>query len=201
MTTTNTILWKEKPVMLLLFPDVMKFILAGCFALFVYLVAKTPHFDGLLNGHFALSILGDIVKSGGKYLFIVACVIFLVFQFVLLSKVVRISFEKYKLDEECFHFENGVFSVTQDETQLFRMIDFEVNKPFLLRIFGYGNLIIFSNDPSSEIGLFTKSFITADGNKGMILAGIKDPEKVKALFKAQVAKVRESRGMRTTELI
>jgi hypothetical protein len=197
----KNIIWEEKPSMLLLFPEFIKLVFAGLLVLLVYIISKTNYLDGLLNSHFAFKIVGDIVTGGGKYLFMTTCVIFMFFQFILIGKIIRVQFEKYMLDEECFHFENGVFSVIQDETQLFRMIDFEVEKPFLLRLFGCGNLTIFSNDPSLESGLFTKSFITADGNKGMVLAGISNPEEVKKLLKSQVAKVRENKNIRTSEII
>lgn len=197
----NSVLWEDQPSMVLLASDTIKVILAGMLAFFVIFVAKTNYLEQFMQSHFALSFVGDFIKFGGSYLVNIIIVSYVFFILVFASKIIRICYEQYKLDEECFHFRNGVFTEVQDETQLFRMIDFEVEKPFLLRLFGLGNLVIFSNDPSLESGLFTKSFITPDGNKGMKLAGIKDPEGTKQLFKQQVAKARNQRGMRATELI
>lgn len=196
----SRLIWTQSPSMLMLIPDIFKMVFVGLIGLIVALVAKTTHLDGLMD-NFVLNVLFGITKSSGSYLLDAIVVIYLFFIGMLIGKVIRISYETYGLDEECFHYRNGVFSETQGETQLFRMIDFEVEKPFFLRIFGFGNLTVFSNDPSLDNGFMTKSFITPDGNKGMRLVGIKDPENVKRIFKEQVAEVRSKRGMRTTELI
>jgi hypothetical protein len=198
---TNKVLWRESPSILLLAPDFIKFSGSTILIIMVFLIQKTNYLHGFMSSNRILSLLGNLMIKGGDVVLLLATVIFLVFSLVILSRIIGVSFEKYSLDGTTFHFESGVFSVVQDETQLFRILDFEVQKPFLLRLFGRGNLVIFSNDPSLENGLYTKSYLTQDGTKGMILAGIKTPEIVREIFRDQVLKVRKSRDMKTTELI
>lgn len=194
-------LWRESPSLLLLFPDAVKALMSMVLLLFVYLIQNTSILNEIILGNRSLYLISSLLSKGGNISALVSLFIFLFFSVIFLWKIIAVSYEKYVLDEMTFHFESGVLNVTQDETQLFRLIDFEVQKPFLLRIFGRGNLVIFSNDPSLESGLFTKSYLTPDGTKGMILAGIEHPEAVRSMFKAQVIKVREERSMKVTELI
>ena len=57
----------------------------------------------------------------------------------------------YELTTERLTLRSGIFSVHYDEIELFRVRDFEINQPLYLRLFGLGNLRLFTADRTNPI--------------------------------------------------
>lgn len=65
-----------------------------------------------------------------------------------------LSFTRYFLTETKFITRTGVFSISEDEIDLYKIIDKKVRLPFLQRLVGCGSIIVYSKDadtPSKEI--------------------------------------------------
>lgn len=60
-----------------------------------------------------------------------------------------LSFTKYKLTEEKILIESGVFSITQEEIRLYRIMDVTVRCSFLQRLFKVGTIHCCSADKST----------------------------------------------------
>ena len=77
----------------------------------------------------------------------------------------------YKLTSQRLHVKTGVFSQTIEQTELYRVRDYTVKKPFAQRIFGLGTLEIISSDKTQS---------------NIYLTAIKDPEHVADLMRESV---------------
>ncbi len=60
-----------------------------------------------------------------------------------------LSFTKYKLTDEKILLESGLFSITQEEIRLYRIMDVTVKCSFLQRIFNVGTIHCCSADKST----------------------------------------------------
>lgn len=58
------------------------------------------------------------------------------------------TFTKYSLSEDRFFIEKGLFKYEQDEVRLYRILDLQLTKTFLQRIFGLGTIKVSSSDQS-----------------------------------------------------
>lgn len=123
------------------------------------------------------------------------------FSLKLLIDFLKLKFESYVITPKKLIYTTGVLNQDINQTLLFRIVDLSVERPILLRLLGRGHLILYSNDPSLESSGIKPSIQTPDGRKGVYLAAIKDPLKVKMLISQHVDKEREKRLMRSTELL
>lgn len=57
----------------------------------------------------------------------------------------------YEVTTERMSLRTGVFNLHHDEIELFRVRDFEITQPFSLRIFGLGNLRIYTSDRTNPV--------------------------------------------------
>lgn len=119
----------------------------------------------------------------------------------LIMDYLKLRFENYEVTPKKLLFSTGILNRDIDETLLFRIIDISVELPLLLRILNRGHLVIFSNDPSLEASGIKPSFQTPDGRKGVYLAAIKDPVKVKELLSKHVDRERSKHSTRSTEIL
>lgn len=62
-----------------------------------------------------------------------------------------ISFTRYILTEKKFITRKGLLSITEDELELYRVIDKSLKLPFFQRIFGCGTVIINCRDADTPI--------------------------------------------------
>ena len=62
-----------------------------------------------------------------------------------------LSFTKYKLTDEKILLESGLFSITQEEIRLYRIMDVTVKCSFLQRIFNVGTIHCCSADKSTPL--------------------------------------------------
>ena len=93
-------------------------------------------------------------------------------------------FTKYELNSERLIIKKGILSQNIEETELYRIKDYSIFKPFFLRIFGLGNLVLTSSDKN---------------NKYISLLAIKDVEKIKDLIRGHVEKSRKRTGTKEVD--
>tara|TARA_Y100000741_G_scaffold109672_1_gene82268 strand:+ start:673 stop:1071 length:399 start_codon:yes stop_codon:yes gene_type:complete len=93
-------------------------------------------------------------------------------------------FTKYELNSERLIIKRGILSQNIEETELYRIKDYSIFKPFFLRIFGLGNLVLTSSDKN---------------NKYTSLLAIKDVEKIKDLIRDHVEKSRKKTGTKEVD--
>ena len=98
----------------------------------------------------------------------------------------KTRFTVYDLTNKRLILRTGVLTQTIEETELYRIRDYHIVKPILLRIFGLGNLHIYSEDKSSE--------------QWLVLYAIKDVEKIKDLLRNNVEEVRKQTGTREIDI-
>tara|TARA_B100001287_G_scaffold193813_1_gene163900 strand:+ start:486 stop:896 length:411 start_codon:yes stop_codon:yes gene_type:complete len=98
----------------------------------------------------------------------------------------KTRFTVYELTNKRLRLRTGVLTQTIEETELYRIRDYHIVKPILLRIFGLGNLHIYSEDKSSE--------------QWLVLHAIKDVEKIKDLLRNNVEEVRKQTGTREIDI-
>ena len=98
----------------------------------------------------------------------------------------KTRFTVYDLTNKRLILRTGVLTQTIEETELYRIRDYHIVKPILLRIFGLGNLHIYSEDKSSA--------------QWLVLHAIKDVEKIKDLLRNNVEEVRKQTGTREIDI-
>ncbi|MBQ8296426.1 MAG: PH domain-containing protein [Ruminococcus sp.] len=97
-----------------------------------------------------------------------------------------LSFTRYYLTETKFITRTGIFSVDEDEIDLYKITDKKVCFPFWQRLVGCGSIIIYSKDtdtPSKEVHC------------------IKQPRKVSELIDQYLNVMRDKYGIRGRDLM
>lgn len=61
-----------------------------------------------------------------------------------------LSFTKYSLDDKCLYVKTGVFTTTEDEIRLYRIIDVTLRRTLGQRILGIGTIKCHSSDESMK---------------------------------------------------
>ena len=87
----------------------------------------------------------------------------------------------YSFSEQRFFIKSGILNQKIEEIELYRIRDYSIYKPFLLRIFGLGNLTIISSDRTTP--QFT-------------MKAIKNPEEIMNLLRDNVEIARKKSGTR-----
>ena len=91
----------------------------------------------------------------------------LIFIAMIIYRILDTRYTVYELSNQRFRNMRGVFSKTVDEVELYRVRDYKVVKPFLLRLFGLAHIQITTRDDSSpEITL--RAIRNADKVREMI---------------------------------
>ena len=93
-------------------------------------------------------------------------------------------FTKYELNSERLKIKKGVLSQNIEETELYRVKDYSIFKPFFLRIFGLGNLVLTTSDKN---------------NKYVRLLAIKEIEEIKDMIRTYVEKSRKRTGTKEVD--
>lgn len=70
---------------------------------------------------------------------------------VVLWKYLVVKNTKYELTSQRLKTHSGVLSKKTDEIELYRVKDTRFDQPFFLRIFGLGNVLLFSTDVSTPL--------------------------------------------------
>ena len=110
----------------------------------------------------------------------------LLFWTVILPLIVylRTRFTIYELTEERFREKTGILSQTIEELELYRVRDYTVEKPFIMRLFGLGNLTLLTSDKT---------------NPKIYLYAIKNVESVRDLFRKNVEATRKKTGTKEVD--
>ena len=85
-------------------------------------------------------------------------------------------FTIYEMDSERFRVKKGILNQNIEETELYRIKDFSILKPFFLRIFGLGHLVLTTSDKN---------------NKYLKILAIKEVETLKDMMRDLVEKRRK----------
>ena len=88
----------------------------------------------------------------------------------------KTRFTIYEVTSQRLKIKTGVLNQTINELELYRVRDYQVQKPFFLRIFNLGHLVLITSDKSNDT---------------IQLNAIKDVEKISDLIRNQVESARE----------
>lgn len=102
----------------------------------------------------------------------------------VLIKILQIETHSYEITHEVFREKYGIVNRVIQELELYRVIDSSMVAPMNLHMFGYGNIILNTNDASTPVA---------------VLAGIKNPEHVRELLRTNVERCRRKRGIMVLE--
>lgn len=97
-----------------------------------------------------------------------------------------LSFTVYSLTEERLFIETGLFNSVENEVRLYRILDVQLRRSFMQKIFGIGTIAISSADKS--LGDF-------------VLKNVKKPKVVKELISKNVEIQRELKRVVNREII
>lgn len=101
-----------------------------------------------------------------------------------LYSYLKTRFTIFELSKDRLKLKKGILSQQIDETELYRVRDYEVSKPFILRIFGLGNLKLITSDKT---------------HPNITLNAIKNPENVLELFRENVERARRDTGTKEVD--
>lgn len=93
----------------------------------------------------------------------------------------QVKCRRYTLTTQRFSVESGVFNRTTDSLELYRVKDWQIYRPFLMRIFGLGCLRIDTSDRS---------------HARVTIVGIHDVDTVASYMRTHVETMRIKRGVR-----
>jgi len=66
--------------------------------------------------------------------------------FYMIWKWLRVQTTRFKLTDQRIIISQGVINKTTNETELYRVRDTSVHEPFFYRLFGLGNIIVYTTD-------------------------------------------------------
>ena len=96
----------------------------------------------------------------------------------------RTRFTIYELTEERFREKTGILSQKIEELELYRVRDYTVEKPFIMRLFGLGNLTLITSDKT---------------NPKIYLYAIRNVESVRDVFRKNVEATRKQTGTKEVD--
>lgn len=131
----NEVLWVGHPSFLLALPKLMFLILAS-----IAIVAYKFYFS-------KLSTLFDYGSYIYYLYFIVACISFLLWG----MQILKLKSTVYTLKEDRLMVKSGIIRRVTNELELFRVRDFQLDEPLLIRLFGLGNLVLMTSDKTSPV--------------------------------------------------
>lgn len=70
---------------------------------------------------------------------------------VLACQILRVYCIRYEIDAEELRLSSGIFRKKREYVENYRIKDYRVEKPFIYRFFGLGNLIIYTSDQTTPI--------------------------------------------------
>ena len=105
-----------------------------------------------------------------------------VFAFI---KWLQVKFQRYELTSERLRIRRGIFSRTTDEIELYRVKDYVLREPFVLRLWGVGDIALTTTD---------------DANPTVLLRAVHQPEGLRDQIRKHVEVRREVKRVRITEM-
>jgi uncharacterized membrane protein YdbT with pleckstrin-like domain len=109
-------------------------------------------------------------------------------------RYLQTRFTIYSLSETRITLTVGILSQTINETELYRIRDYMIHKPFFLRIFGLGNLELRTSEKTQ-----TKENLYGILKPKIIFHGIKNPENLKNLLRDKVEIARKKTGTKEVD--
>jgi hypothetical protein len=184
---SDKILWKGGPSYLLLLPLIFKLVLWSSIGTFMYYMVKKDFFDEIMNSNFFLKFILGLLKNYGLYILYSLAAYIIYIQFQIIHFATRISCESYFLDKINISIKTGITKVEGQEINILNVINFEVEKPFYLNLFGLGHIGIYSSEETSdELSEF-------NDEKLIIMSGIKNPEKIERNLRAIIKKTKDNK--------
>lgn len=132
-TKESKIIWKGKPSQILYLHKHI-FLLA--------IIVLINYFSDILNTLVQFSVY--------KYIFTLTIIILARMSYFVL----KLYCTKYIIYESKIGIKRGILNLKYDETELYRIKDYSLNAPFLLRIFKLSNLLMVSSDRIFPVILF-----------------------------------------------
>jgi uncharacterized membrane protein YdbT with pleckstrin-like domain len=106
--------------------------------------------------------------------------------FVILWSWIVLKMTRYELTTERFRLRYGVFNRRMDELELYRVRDYKLEQPFLLRLFGLGNIQLQTSDLSNPV---------------VTIRAIRDAEAVREQIRTYVEACRVKKGVREYDVV
>ena len=118
---------------------------------------------------------------------ILACTLVLapVSLILIIWKYLEVKNQVYELTNQRLKMHSGVLSKKIEELELYRVRDTQFEQPFFLRLFGLGNVILFTTDSTSP---------------EIILPAIPNAQGVREQIRNAVGETRDSKRVRVSEL-
>lgn len=92
---------------------------------------------------------------------------------------------KYVLTSQRLRTETGVFNKTTDEVELYRVRDYRVDRPFLLRLFSLGNVVLTTSDKSHPL---------------VVINAVPGSEELREQIRSAVEEMRQLKGIREIDV-
>lgn len=147
----------------------------------IYYISKN-----LFHIIFLLVILFLSNRIQNRYAMMIFGIVSMLIMLFLLGRYISwMMFTKWTITENKIIIEKGVLLKTTNETNLFRVIDFEEKQSILQNIFNNTNLLIYSSDKTDP---------------KLVLFGIKKDEKLFEIIKERVSKQREINHIHETNI-
>ncbi len=105
--------------------------------------------------------------------------------FIPIIVYLKTRFTIYEISEQRIRLKVGILSQKIDECELYRIRDYQIIKPFFLRIFGLGNLELQTSDRSNQV---------------IRLRAVKDPEGIYDIIRNCVENRRSKTGTREVDI-
>jgi uncharacterized membrane protein YdbT with pleckstrin-like domain len=102
-----------------------------------------------------------------------------------LGKWLQVKFQRYELTSERLRLRCGVLSRKTDEIELYRVKDYVLHEPFMLRLWGLGDIVLTTTD---------------DANPSVLLRAIDQPDALRDQIRKHVEQRREAKRVRITEM-
>lgn len=154
----NTVYFKSRPSQLINLETYLLTILAVPAIMLVDEILKQQLLFSLISEKLAVHIYRFPVYLGA---------------YVLLNaayQVLRVYCIRYEIDSEELRHYSGIFRRKHEYVELYRIKDFRVERPLVYRMFGFGNLIIYTSDKTTPI--FRLDAIRNPEEKYKILRGL-----------------------------
>jgi len=104
---------------------------------------------------------------------------------VAIARYLQTRFWRYELTSERLRIRRGVLSRRTDEIELYRVKDYVLSEPFVLRMFGLGDIVLTTTD---------------DANRTVLLKAVHRPTALRDEIRKHVEARRQVKGVRITEM-
>ena len=104
---------------------------------------------------------------------------------VAIARYLQTRFWRYELTSERLRIRRGVLSRRTDEIELYRVKDYVLSEPFVLRMFGLGDIVLTTTD---------------DANRTVLLKAVHRPTALRDEIRKHVEVRRQVKGVRITEM-